>query len=80
MNGSLVKENEFFISLLPELLKTDEGRFALVQDCKLIDIFNTRDEALQAGAKKFELGTFLVKEIKPESDVPRFFSYRVAFA
>jgi hypothetical protein len=46
-----------------ELLRGDEGRFALIGDGAVSSAWDTYEDALQAGYGKFGLKPFLVKQI-----------------
>ena len=48
---------EVFRALLPDLLKTDVGRFALMQNREVIACFDTSRDAMQAGRKLLEVKT-----------------------
>ncbi len=39
----------FFQKKLPELMKTDSGKYALLRHCKIINTFDTFNDACQAG-------------------------------
>ncbi len=59
---TLEKELETYRGLLPSL-SSEEGRFALIADDKLLGIFDTYGDALEAGYRLRELKPFLVKQI-----------------
>ena len=40
---------DFFQEKLPELMKTHNGKYALLRHCEVIGIFSTFDDACQAG-------------------------------
>ncbi len=58
---------------LPNLLLGSSGKFALIQGQAVDSVWNTQDEALEAGYERFGLGPFLVKQIV-EVEEPRYFS------
>jgi hypothetical protein len=58
----LEKELEAYRKKLPEL-KDSEGKFALVRGDKVVDVFNTYEDALKSGYQKFGLEPFMVKQI-----------------
>lgn len=77
---SLQKEYAYFNSVLPKLKKESYGKFAVIYDGTLLNIYPTREEALKETVKTYKLGTFLVQQIVDEEELPRFFSYRAIFA
>ncbi len=59
---ALEKELATYQAKLPEL-KQHEGKYVLIQGDKIVDTFNTYEDALKAGYKQFGLEPFLVKQI-----------------
>lgn len=59
---ALEKELATYQAKLPEL-KQHEGKFVLIQDEQVIDIFVSYDDALREGYRRFGLAPFLVKQI-----------------
>ena len=60
----LKKDYAFFKSKLDELMKNDKGKFAVIKDEKILDIFDTEESAKEyIENKKLKLGTFLLQEI-----------------
>ena len=60
----LKKDYAFFKSKLDELMKNNEGKFAIIKDEKILDIFDTEESAQEyIENKKLKLGTFLLQEI-----------------
>ena len=58
------KNYEFFKGKLPSLMKKHEGKFALVQNKKIVDVFETEDQAEDYVKKEgFVPGSFLIQEI-----------------
>lgn len=62
---ALEKELETYNRELQALLANEgDGKFVLIQDDKVIDVFGTYEDALKEGYKTFGLTTpFLVKQI-----------------
>ena len=48
---------------LPALLKTDADRFALMRDGAIVACFDTSEEAIEAGRRRFGNAPFSVQEI-----------------
>ena len=60
-------ENEIktFEQKLPELLKSNAGKFALIKEDNVIRTFSVIDDALIYGYEKYLNQPFLVREITP---------------
>jgi hypothetical protein len=59
----LEKEREYFSKHYAELLSRHLGKVVLVKGDELIGAFNTIEEALAEGARRFGLTPFLVREV-----------------
>jgi len=59
-----------------ELLKKANGKFVLIKDDKIIDIFDTEMDAIRQGYKNFGNVPFLVKQIL-EIEVPLRFTSNI---
>jgi len=59
---ALETEIETYKRALPTLIKS-EGKYALVIGDKLVDVFETYDDALREGYRLRELEPFLVKQV-----------------
>jgi len=60
------REHEAFLKVLPDLLDTDLGRFALIYGGEVIDCFDDFDSAYQVGLEKYGVDSpVYVGEIKP---------------
>ena len=61
---ALEKELETYRSKLPEL-KTQEGKYVLIQGDRIVDTFTSYEDAMKEGYSKFGVATpFLVKQIQ----------------
>ncbi|HVT61503.1 MAG TPA: hypothetical protein VHR45_24285 [Thermoanaerobaculia bacterium] len=60
---ALEKELETFNRKLLELKAEHEGKFALVHQDDVVDVFSSYDDAVKAGYAKFGLNPFLVKQV-----------------
>ena len=67
--GVLQRELETFENNIDELLKTDEGKYALVHENEVIETYSDQHDAIAAGYEKFGNVPFLVKLIE-EVEVP----------
>jgi hypothetical protein len=59
----LETERKYYDAHKAEWLRTHAGRFVVVKDEQLIGVYDTLDEALQAGAAEFGLVPFLVRRV-----------------
>jgi len=57
------KNYEAFAKLLPELMNTHAGKFALMRDGKVVDFFDTARDAMVHGTRTFTDGLFSVQEV-----------------
>ena len=60
---ALEKEMETYTAKLPELL-SHEGKFVLIQDDRVVDVYDSYEDAIKEGYAKFGLSPFLVKQIE----------------
>ncbi len=61
----LAEERQFYDDHLQEWLRDYPGRFVLVRGKELIGVFDTPDDALAEGARRFGLSSFLVRRVEP---------------
>jgi len=66
---------EAFISILPELIKKNANRYALMHDREVVACFDTNRDAIEAGKKLFEDDFFSVQEVTRRSINLGFFSH-----
>ena len=59
----LETERQFFSEHLAELLSQHGEKFVVVKDDELIGAFNTIEDALAEGARRFGLTPFLVRQV-----------------
>ena len=53
--------------MLPELLKSDARRFALMREGKVVTCFDTSRDAIEAGRQLFQDRPFSIQEITDRS-------------
>ena len=68
MTKPLEREFEYYVKNQPELVKKFNGKFLVIKDAAVFGAYNSEPEAIMAGSKKFELGTFLVQKCEPGSE------------
>jgi len=59
-------ELAYFERIKPDLLQHHRGKFALIKGEELVGTFTKRDEAYEAGVKKFGNVPMLIREIVPQ--------------
>ncbi len=57
----LDKEFQYYLDNQNELVKKYEGKYLIIKNNAVVDVFDTKDEAYFEGEKKYELGTFLIQ-------------------
>lgn len=68
---NLATEIKTYNSRLPDLL-AHQGKFVLIKGEQIVSIFDSYQDALQAGYDKYGLESFLVKAISPAEQVSFF--------
>lgn len=77
----LKKQLEYFKAHQDELVKKYEGKFLVIKDQKVQDVYDTEIEAYTDAKKKFELGTFLIQQCLPgQESYTQTFHSRVALS
>jgi chitinase len=74
----LAKELETFDLKKGELLAKGTGKFVLIKDDKVIDIFDTQMDAINQGYERFKDKPFLVKQIMQVDKAQNFTTYNIA--
>ena len=64
-----------FCSMLPDLLQKAPGKYALLHQKKLIDLYDSSIAAFVEGARKFGEQRYSVQEVTQQSDNLGFYSY-----
>ncbi|MGI9168348.1 MAG: hypothetical protein ACR2G5_18525 [Pyrinomonadaceae bacterium] len=64
----LEKERQFYADRLAEWLSRFPGKFVVVKGQELLGVFDTVEEALAEGARRFALEPFLVRRVQPTQD------------
>ena len=66
-------ERRYYSDHLVDLLEQYRGRFIVIKDSSVVGAFDTMDEALREGARRFGLSSFLARraeETSPEVSFP----------
>lgn len=69
MKVTLKKEFQYFLDNQDELVKEYEGKFIVIKGSEVLGAYETEFEAIQETSKEHELGTFLVQECVPGTDI-----------
>lgn len=69
---ALERELETYKSKLSELA-ANEGKYVLIHDDDIIDVFGTYEDAIKEGYERFKLSPFMVKQIHAIEQI-QFFS------
>ena len=81
INSYLQKQLEYFKAHQDELVKKYEGKFLVIKDQEVQDVYDTEIEAYTDAKKKFELGTFLIQRCLPgQESYTQTFHSRVALS
>ncbi len=68
MNSPLEPEFDYFLSHQDELVKKYRGKFVVIQNEKVIGVYDSEFEAIEETTKTSELGTFLVQQAEPGTE------------
>ena len=60
------RNHRAFLEMLPELVEEHHGRCALLHDGALIELFDTGQEALWAGRRRFGDGRFSIQYVRTD--------------
>lgn len=66
-----------FQTLLPDLIEQERGKFALMRDRKIVEIFDTAGDALRAATLQYPDGRYSIQEITDRVIGLGFYSYAV---
>lgn len=72
---ALTENYSAFQKMLPELLKTAKGKFALLRNEELVGLFETAGDAHSSGRASFDDDLFSVQKVEDSSINLGFFSY-----
>lgn len=54
---------EAFQTLLADLIEQERGRFALMRDRQVVEIFDTPGDALRVASRRYDDGRFSIQEV-----------------
>lgn len=64
-------EKAHYQQLLPELLKTHKGEYAVFRNGDFLGVFRTNDEAYTAALERYGLTSFLLQPIREAEPIGR---------
>lgn len=64
----LEQERQYFADNLADWLRSFPGKFVVVKGQELIGVFDTIEDALSEGARRFTLEPFLVRRVQETGD------------
>lgn len=80
MESNLQKEFDFYLKNQEEFVKKYKGKFLVIKDEKLLNVYDTMDDAYFKTKETHEIGTFLIQECTPGTDAyTETFHSRVSF-
>jgi len=62
-------EIELYDELLPELLQSSKGKFVVIKERELLGVFDSNDEAYEAGLDRWGLTGFLLRPVRETQQV-----------
>ena len=68
MKNKLQKEFNYYIENQDELIKKFNGKFLVIIDRKVEDVFDSFEEAFRSASQKHEAGSFLIRRCSPGTD------------
>lgn len=72
---AIVENYEAFEAMLPLLLQTHKGEFALMRNRQVVDFFSSASAAQIAGSHQFHDGSFSVQKVEDKAIDLGFYSY-----
>jgi hypothetical protein len=69
MSERLEKEKDYFVKNMIEWSKTHLYKFALIKEESLVGVYNTIQDAFNAGLSKYGLDDFFIKQIIPQETI-----------
>jgi hypothetical protein len=64
----LETERSYYVEHLPELLREHRGRFVLIKHDVLVGLYDTLEDALAEGARRFGGESFLARRVEEQQE------------
>ena len=78
MNNEVHQNFEFFKTILPELMKTHKGQFALIRNMEIIECFPDFSDAYWFGRKNYSDHLFSIQEVNDQPVILRNIGHVIA--
>ena len=65
MNAELLKKFKYYVSHQDELVQKYDGKYIVINDQKVVGVYDDDTEAIEKASEKYELGKFLVHLVGP---------------
>lgn len=77
-NEELKKNFDFYLTNHKEIIKKYLNKFIIIKDEKIVDSYDTFEDAVSEASKKYELGTFIIQRCSKDlSETTQAFHSRV---
>ena len=73
---NLKHDDDYFLSVLDELVKEHNGEFVLIHNREIIGFFVKRDDAINKAISIYPYGEYLVTQVVSQKESPKFISFR----
>jgi len=78
--NSLKQDYQYFIENREKLCREYNGKFVVIKNQKVIDVYDDKVNAYLETSKEHEAGTFIIQECTPDADIPiQMFHTRATF-
>ena len=77
-NSEVRLNYEAFRKKLPDLLQTHRGKFALMHDREVVELYDTAGDAYKVGIKSYGEGSFSVQEVTDSPVDLGFFNHAIS--
>ena len=71
---------EAFLKVLPDLLKSHAGKFAVLHDAQVVEFFDSLADAVRFGTAKFGDARFSVQEVSSQDINLGYYQYALCHA
>lgn len=71
----MIKEFQYYFNNQDELVKKYNGKYLVIKEQKVVDVFDTNKEAYFSSVKKYKFGTFLIQFCSPDKETYNHLKY-----
>lgn len=69
MNEDILKKDfDYYVKNHKEIIQKYLNKYIIIKEEKIVDSYNTFEEALEKASKKYELGTFIIQKCSENLD------------